>query len=406
MGGGLLTITLSACIISSGGDDRRPAQVTATGTTTTGGSGGQLGGSGGAGGATGGQGGGQGGGGSSAECLDSAEHEAAFAIDRDELCLVAKYDAAIDLGFFVSPTWGRHGGPLTASYAPAPADEATLSRWQLPSGATGTLTAQTTTVALSIAASTVYFGAQAIDLPMFDWTLVSWTGDFGSTDGEALLLASDAVAERHPVVGLFGAAGIATAADEGRLLHTSVTALGSAGASPVPALYAADFCAGPVGCGTGAVATWGEANGPVALDQDDNSFVMQTAFSTGDQTLRGFEASTIGAGTGATAGQELLTLPGYGSELAALSPDGSDSGLVFFQPFDGATYEALDIIAVPYTVSGTTVAPTTHGTALSMASANTPASLMTDDAGRLWVGLSSGAGQSTFYVLARRPPPR
>lgn len=400
--GGLLVAAASfgACTIKQHEPHYRAVVTTLP--TTGGGGAGAAGGSLGGGGTAGS--GGAGAQGGAGGCLDSAEHAAVFAIERDELCLVGKYDAAVEVGFFVSPTWGRHGGPLTASYEPAPADQAALTRWQVPAGATGTLAPQTLHVPLGIAASPVFFGAQAVDLPFEDWTLVSWTGNFGGTDGEALLLSGGAVAQRRAVVGWFAAVGLGDAGDDGRVLHTSLTELGQPFAAQVPALYAADFCVGPVLCGVSTVAAWGEASGPVATDQDSNVFVFQTAFSTGDQTLRAFAATTVAPGAAATAGDELFTVSGFGSELAALSPDHASPGLVLFQPFNPSTFEALDVVAQPYAVADDTVAIAGDPSmALSLVTANTAVTLMTDDSSRLWVGVATGAGQSTFYVLGRRP---
>ena len=75
--------------------------------------------------------------------MAASEHEGVFTLDVPELCLVAKYDAPFAAASYAPPTWGRHGGPLTLAQAyngPTPTDELTLTRWAVPTEATGTLT--------------------------------------------------------------------------------------------------------------------------------------------------------------------------------------------------------------------------------------------------------------------------
>ena len=50
----------------------------------------------------------------------------------------------------------------------------TLERWTAPTGTTGTMTVQTTPVAAALPAGN-FLGAQALDLPFFGWTAISWT---------------------------------------------------------------------------------------------------------------------------------------------------------------------------------------------------------------------------------------
>ena len=394
---GVLAAAANGCFIQS--TTREGAHASRTHHVPTGGSGGEgaIGGSGG-----GGAGGeaGQGGGGAS-PCLPSSEHLADFDIALPGLCLVAKYQAAMQVGFSLSPTWGRHAGPITASYQPSPDDKVVLTRWMLPSGPTGELTAETQDVPVVIAAPAVYFGAQAVDLPFFGWTMVSWTGNYGSTDGEAIFVSNGAVVSRHAALGVFGALGIAGPYTN-RLVHTGLGALDDTASPALPALYATDFCPDPPPCDHVTVASWGEANGPVCADQDGNLFALATSFSTSQQTLRAFEASTIAPGAGQAAGNALFTIGGFGSQLAALSPTLIDPGLAIYQPFDSGTYAALDVMAQPYTVAGTDIQPSgAPATALTMATANTPVTLMTDAGGRLWVGIVGASQATTFYVLDR-----
>ena len=55
----------------------------------------------------------------------------------------------------------------------------------------------------------------------------------------------------------------------------------------------------------------------------------------------------------------------------------------------------------PYQVQGTVIsAVSAPVVAVQMTTPNTPVTLMTDELGRLWVGIAAtGSGSSTFYVL-------
>ncbi|MCC6528017.1 MAG: hypothetical protein IT373_35550 [Polyangiaceae bacterium] len=347
-------------------------------------------------------GGGGGGGGAPASCLDPTLAADVFAIAEPGLCLVGKYTAPFEVSYALSPSWGRHGGPLTVQ-AGSPAGSVDLGRWSTPVEQVGELTAQTTNVPLAIQApGSVFIGPTAVDLPFANWTLVSWTGDFGSSDGEALLLSGSSVAQRQPVAGLFSAVGVPSESVLGRILHTSLTKLGAAADPQKAGLYAADICANLQPCATEEVAIWGDANGPVKLDQDGNAFAVETTLSPAQLTLRAFAAASVAPGAGPTSGVELFTLDGFGSELAVLAPVAGAPGLVFFQPFDALAYDALDVVVERFIVSGGLVgavgAPTP---ALTLATPGTPLTLMTDSAGRLWVAAVTAPGESTFYVLAR-----
>jgi hypothetical protein len=261
-----------------------------------------------------------------------------------------------------------------------------------------------TTVGLGIASSTINIGSQAVDLPFNNWTLVSWTGTFGLPEGEAILLDGAAVADRFAVSGFYEGVGLDAGTTEKRFVYTSLTPLGEPNATTAAGLYCADVCAGPALCGAEAIATWGEYNGPVTADLHDNVFAIQTSVVNGNQTLRAFAASTVAPGSGPTAGNALFTLGGFGSELAAMAI-GTDAGLVFFQPYDGTSYAPLDVVAQRYTVSGTSV--TADGVpvpAVVLTAAGTETTLMTDDTGRLWIGVVTAAGTSTFFVLGEAGP--
>lgn len=391
---GLSAAALCAAVILAGcGDDGGAAAQGA-------------GGGGGGGGGAGGGGGGGGGGGTA--CLDASVHEALFSVLDPALCAVAVYTAGVDLGYTAAPTWGRHGGPLLVF--PASNGAAEVQQLFLPAGTTGALTATSTTIDAGIPAG-AFVGAQAIDLPFFNWTAISWAGAFPDTQGELILLDGAAIALRYPINGLFAAAGVSAPAG-GRLLHTGLSAVADS-ATMVNALYAADTCgtAGqdarllpetdPACAAPIEVAAWGDFSGPIAMDRDGNAFVAMPFFD-GTQEIRAFSAATIAPGAGATAGTSLLTLPGGGVGLAVLAPSAGIPGLLAFQPTDPTTYEALDPIEIAYTADGGVVqADTDPIPLLSLVTPGTLLSFMTDADERLWVSAPTPGGGTTFVVLAR-----
>jgi hypothetical protein len=369
-----------------------------------GGAGGSAGGAGGAGGSGGSSGGGAGGAGGAggstgAPCLAPSTYESLFAILPADLCAVAVYDApGLTLDYSVSPTWGRHGGPLTLSATGA---DVTLSRWAVPNGAEGALSPSEQMVPSAVDANG-FVAAQAVDLPFFDWTAVGWAGAFPATQGELVFVSGGAVAEKRVVNSLFAlAARSGASVDTGRVLYTGFSALDD-GAGATNGLYAADACTdndGPtVACAGGvAVATWGDASGPVAVGAFGTTFAVQTSFANGDQELRGFVSGQVAPGSGPSAGASLATLPGFGTQLAAFG-ETPRQGLVAFQPIDGATFLALDPVLFRY-VEGESFTASEPEPLLDLATEGTEVKLFADDGGRLWVGVPTAAG-ATFVVLA------
>lgn len=346
-------------------------------------------------------------------CLDPSASASLFTIADPSFCAVAIYEADMSDGVG-TPSWGAHGGPLTVSQAKDGSVD--LVRWKLPAGATGKLSAAPTRID-AVAPADAFPGDHALDLPFFGWTALSWTGAFPKTQGEIVLLKGASVDKRYAISGAFAMASVASGVNQGRLLVSALSAIGDATSSK-NALYAADSC------GTAeqpallpdkdpsckpplAIASFGEASGPVAADRDGDVFALMTAFS-GDQEARGFAASAIARGQGATDGTKLFTLPGFGSSLAAIAPHDGKNGVVIFQPVQlvdamNQSYEAQDMMAQGYSVSGGSVkAEGVLVPFLKLTKANTSLSLMRDDQDRLWVRVP-GASGSTFVVIARSP---
>ena len=405
-------ITLATLLLFAGApactDEGEPTGETTLGAGGAGASGGTAGAGG-----TGGAGGNGGAGGGAVTCLPESAYASLFTLQANDLCAVAVYTAATTIAY-QQPSWGTHGGPLLVAAGPGDGD-VTLSRWSPPSGAEGAMTVATTTIGAKIPGG-AFAGAQALDLTFRPGTVISYAGSFPDTEGEVIVATESGTDERYPVNGFFSVAEIpaSTDATTGRLVHTSLSPLGDpdAGAN---ALHAADDCAGtfvPEGGSPCAeplqIAAWGDASGPVVTDALGDVLVVMSNFA-GDQEIRGFAASKIGKGGAAFAGDSLLTLDGFGLSLAALAPTGLATGVLAFQPADGMTFEALDVLQVRYTVeNGALVTSSMPPALLALKTPNTPVALLTDTEDRLWAGVSilddQGAPVSTtFVVIARKP---
>jgi hypothetical protein len=350
--------------------------------------------------------------GTAADCIDATSMAAFFTLKDDTKCLVAKYDVAS--GSLGSLTWGRHGGPLGFDGGATPR----LVRFQVPATSTGAITTMTTDVAVSGVPSGAYWGGAAYDLPFFGWTAFSYTGTGAGFPGEVILVGSGGTLTRYHVNGFFSAAAVGLSTTSGgRLIHTSVSPLGeSAMTTNVGGLYAADSCGSAATTprlvpGTDAsckapfeIASWeAGSSGPVAVDPNENLFAINSKFG-GKQELRGFERSTIARGAGPTSGTKIWSLDGYTSELVA------DGSAVYFQAFD-TTYTALDVQTIAYAKSGTTISPVGDvKTFLQLTKPGTTVSLVRDDSGRIWVGMSvpgtgdAGPTSSVFFVLRAKTP--
>jgi hypothetical protein len=350
-------------------------------------------------------------GGSAPTCLDAAAIADVLTIKDASLCAIARYDAAEELGFN-APSWGAHGGPLTLRAGMNGTFD--LVRWTPPADAKGALTKQEVSVDGKIPAG-AYLGSQAVDVPFFGWTALAYTGAFPDLTGELLLVKGSAVDKRYATNGAYATAGIGAANAQGRLLLTGFSTVGDATAG-ANGLFAADTCGTPAmpallpgmdaTCKAPiTVATWGDSSGPVAVDHAGNVFVVMSSFD-GSQEARGFTATSIARGSSPTAGAKLFTIPGFGSNLAALAPTATAPGILAYQPSDGTTFLPLDVLEQRYTVSsGKLAAMGVPTTLLQAATANALLYVFVDDQDRLWVGTDkvAPATGATYVVLQRTP---
>ena len=404
---------------TSGCGDESLGSLPATTSSASGGSGGGA--------TTGGEGGADAGGGGAAPCGDlttapempclaaSAFADVA-AIDAPELCVVARYEAPVGVGFdaqtlfTTQPIWGRHGGPVVVR--PAQSGAASVIRLSAPDGASGVMTSTATTVGVAVPDGS-YLGSLAVDAPFFDWTALAWSAPFGEPGGELVLARGSAVERRYTTAGMYGMAALGTC-DAGRVLYTGLSRLGDE-APGAPALHAADSCGaadddarlepeGDAACGEPqTVATWGDATGPVAADAAGNVAVVMTTFDASfvsTNHARVFAAAAIARGAAPTEGVELFTLDGFGSNLAVIAPRDADAGMVLFQPSDSATAAPLDVVAQRFSVSGVD-ATVVGAPAKAIETQGREAVMFRDGSGRIWLAVTTSADSSTMLVLDR-----
>jgi hypothetical protein len=348
------------------------------------------------------------GGGAPLSCVAKSLYDDLFTVMDDAVCAVAVYEGKGAFDFHTtSIAFGAQGGPviLQPSMTTGSVD---ILRYA-PHAATFTVT--TDTAAASIP-DTGFVGPQALDLGFFGWTAINYQGAFPNTQGEIILLNGTTVAKRYPVNSPFAFGAIVDSSDEGRLIYTGLSKIDD-DATAVNALYGADSCGlstmNPAleGCGDPiAISTWGDASGPVAVDALGNAFAVMVSFS-GDQEARGFARTEIARGTPPTDGATMFTLPGYGSAIAAIAPTAMDDGILAFQPSDGTTFEALDVIAQRYHLgSGALTATGTPTPLLHLANQDTAVSMASDPSSNVWVAATRGAAPNqklVFVVLARKP---
>jgi hypothetical protein len=338
-------------------------------------------------------------------CLDPSGFSSLFAIADSTFCAVALYSAPESIGY-QAPTWGSHGGPLVVQQGTG--TSVTLERWSAPTGATGTMTVQTTQVASALPADT-YLGSQAIDLPFFGWTAIAWSGPSPLITGQFEMIANGAVATSYTADGPYSAAGVSAPSSLGRFLFAALSPLGMPTAN-VNGLYAADACSSPaeaLGTGDGCtasslVAAWGESSGPVTTDSNGDVFAVLSSFTTSTQEARGFLASSVARGAAATPGVSLFTVAGYSGSLAALTPTATVPGLVVFQQIDSTTNDPVDVIEQKFTISSGLAAMGTPTKLLTVASGQTQGfSFLVDGSQHLWIAVP-GTTSTTYVVLARQ----
>ncbi len=402
---GLFSVCISIALFSACTDEGE-GDVTGGSPPLTGGSPPTSGGNGGE--ATGGGGAGVGGaGGSGGEaplaCMNIAPDF--FTVEGDDLCVVQTFTAeGLELlSYGTTPTWGAHGGPLTSSVNTANTS-LTLTRWS-KSGTT--LTKADTTVALTGVPADAFFGGLALEsdatgAACADDQVVSvaWSGGNFTTEGAIVTVTPAGDAESVTATGVFGMASIGAS-----VFYTGLSEVAGP-TNAVVGLYAAETASCDAGLATsGAIETgWGLATGPVARDLDGNIFAILTDYLTGRQLIHGYRAADLTAG-GALDGVELADLEGFGDAFAAVPPEGDEPGLLVLQPNAGDLTENQDVVAVEYSSAGGTLASGLTKTLLTISEEDKNVTLMTDDEGHLWVGVTTPGETpvTTFYVMARRP---
>ncbi len=289
-----------------------------------------------------------------------------------------------------------------------------LTRLTAPEGATtGKLTMGTNAVDLGLPADS-FFGGQVIDLPFFNWTMISYTNNDMLITGKIIMFEGNNVLLNYPINGFFSAAAVGPDESVGRLFYSGLSPIFK-NASNTNGLYVAEPCGavgnkprlvsdGDASCADSfAIDAFGKYSGPVAADTAGNVFAVLS--SEMDQEARGYAADAVKRGSGLATGTSMFKVPGFGGSLAAVAPDGTGTGVLVFQPqeFDPAFMpQGKDVIAQRFTVdagvitnkglAGPFMVPTKAGEVLNFTG---------DDQGRIWVAVKRGAG-SAMLVVARK----
>ncbi|MBK6518539.1 MAG: hypothetical protein IPM79_16535 [Polyangiaceae bacterium] len=379
-------------------------------TTTSSGVGGQPPSTGGAGAGTaqGGAGGAGGeGGGAPGACLPESVADGFFTLTTTSLCIVdVKTASGLDLApYGATPSWGKHGGPLTFE---GDGVDLVVTRW---SGSGAALTAADETFTATNIPADAFWAPLAVELDTPAGgscgagaaIAASWSGFDFVNDGELVTLDESGGVTAQLAAGMYG-----MAASGERLFFTALSQVGGP-TNNNPALYAGDAQATCEGSGfdsAGAVDAWGLSTGPVAVDGDGSLFAILTDFNEGTQEIRAFEAADVAPGAPATTGTAIATLDGYGDALAAIAPEGAAPGLLVVQPNDATDGSHGEVLAIEVTLDAGAFTGAAPVTLLDLTEDDDNVTLMTDDDGRLWVGLTrsvKGQPVSTFFVLDRAP---
>jgi hypothetical protein len=403
---GLFSVCISLALLSACTDEGE-GDVSGGSPPITGGSPPSAGGSGGGApeGGGGGDVGGAGGGGGEAPlaCMNIAPEF--FTVEGDDLCIVQTFTAeGLDLpSYGTTPSWGAHGGPLTAS-VDAANTSLTLSRWS-KSGMT--LTKADTAIPLAGVPADAFFGGLAVESEATGAACsddhvvsVAWSGGDFTTEGAIVTVTPAGDAESVTATGVFGMASIGAS-----VFYTGLSEVGGP-TNAVVGLYAAETATCDAGLATsGAIETgWGLATGPVARDAEGNLFAILTDYVTGQQLIHGYAGDDLIAG-GPIAGVELAELEGFGDSFAVVAPDGAEPGLLILQPNAGKDFFNQDIVAVEYSSAGGALTAGLSKTLLTLTEEDKNVTLMTDAVGHLWVGVTTPGETpvTTFYVMARPP---
>jgi hypothetical protein len=357
-------------------------------------------------------------------CLDEDAYGDFFALVDPAVCVTAVYESDAEVGYAAVPSWGKHGGPLLV-YPGTLEGSLDLVRLTAPAAQTGESMMAATTNVPGVVPDGMYPGAQAIDLPFFAQTALSWAaGGFPPPDGQVVLTDGASVVGYQALP--FAMSGHGDPCQPGRLLHTGFSELGSVTVSNEDgnALFAADSCgdgdaphfdAPPItgsggGGGTGgggdcgaplAVHRWGDASGPLTVDSAGNAIVVMNDFAAGNDA-RGFTAEEIGRGMPATAGTALFKVPGYGNSVAAMAPTKSDAGMAVFQAVEGVA--GHNPIVQRYAVNGgKLVAVATPTDLLDLNFDGAIVLAFNDRHDRIWLAISNPINKAVFIVLERTP---
>jgi hypothetical protein len=350
-------------------------------------------------------------GGTTTACLEESTYSDVVTIVDAGFCVVGSYDVDSVKG---SLTWGSHGGPMFVVASMDKAGSIDVTRLSVPDMATtGKLTTGTNSVDVGLPMGS-FLGAQVLDLPFFNWSLISYTN--GDLTGKIIMFEGNNILLNYPINGFFSAAAV-IGADEplGRIVYSGLSPIFK-NATNTNALYAADACGelgnkprlvsdGDATCSDSfPIETFGKYAGPVAADTTGNVFSVMSLEN--GQEARGYAAETVKRGAGPTMGASMFQVPGFAGSLAAVAPDGTGVGVLVFQPqeFDMASGMSIgkDVIAQRFKVEGGKIINEgLNGPFMTPVKLGEVLNFTSDDQDRIWVAAKRGTGYA-MLVLARK----
>lgn len=323
-------------------------------------------------------------------CLpgDPSEGYFTYLFELPDTCFVARYEVPeLDLDApEKTPSWGAHGGPLTAVASQTGANaDLTIARWSL----SGSSLAKTeSTVSLGPVPMPAMFSPQILDTPLGN-NFVAWRGADELVDGGVFFTTDATQVSAHKALGV-RSAGFVGGASGGdvRLLYTGRSALDGADEN-APALYAADFHAdGTLAAPSFAISAWGDP-GPVAIDSAGNVIAAQGG------EMRGFKASEVQPGAPPALGKTFWNQFAV-DELAITAPTATAPGYALFQ--DKTFHNSLMIQG--YKVG--LLFAKTESFVLAQHDDGHPLKLLTDTSGRIWIGYPNPSGVGTVFLVYDR----
>lgn len=150
-------------------------------------------------------------------------------------------------------------------------------------------------------------------------------------------------------------------------------------------------------CNPAEIDPFGDFSGPVASDATGNVFAAAYVLADDETIVRAYATTAIAPGQSPTLGTDLIVFTGGAGQLAALSPEGNNAGLVAIAGYVGnPQYQEFIVAAGGLEAEGALVP------FLELVDPSLGVTLTGTGDGRIWVGVP-GAVDPTFLVVERTP---